>query len=305
MVMSVPDEFARRIIGMRASSGAAWLDRLPALVAGAADRWSLTVGPPFADLSYNYAAPAERADGTRAVLKIGFPDQELLTEAEALRRYGGHGAVRLLEADLAQGVLLLERLEPGTPLLSVEDDENATAIAANVLRRLWRSVPADHPFPTVADWGAGFARMRDRFGGTTGPLPPALTDAAERQFAELLSSMAEPVLLHGDLHHANVLAAARDPWLAIDPKGIVGEPAYDTGAWLRNWLPDLLELPRPDRILARRIDQFTEALDLDRERVRAWGMAQAVLSAWWMIEDHGAGWEPAIEIARLLAQRKA
>lgn len=300
----VPDEFARRIIGMRGPVGAAWLDRLPALVAECAQRWSLAVGPPFANLTYNYVAPAERTDGTRAVLKVGFPDKELLTEAEALRFFAGRGAVRLLEDDLGQGVLLVERLEPGTPLLSVEDDETATSIVAGVLRHLWRPVPADHPFPTVAEWGAGFGRMRDHFDGTTGPLPPALTDGAERLFTELLSSMAEPVLLHGDLHHDNVLAAARKPWLAIDPKGIVGEPAYDTGAWLRNWLPDLLDAPRPDRILARRIDQFAEELALDRERVRAWGMAQAVLSAWWMIEDHGSGWEPPIEVARLLAALK-
>jgi len=110
--------------------------------------------------------------------------------------------------------------------------------------------------------------------------------------------MAAPVLLHGDLHHENILAATRQPWLAIDPKGIVGEPAYEVGALLRNRLdaaPDL----RP--LQARRLDQLAEALQLDRQRLLSWSVAQAVLSAWWSYEDHGRGWEPMIAYAEVLA----
>ena len=144
--------------------------------------------------------------------------------------------------------------------------------------------------------------MRDRFGGTSGPLPEKLTGEAERLFAELLASQSEPVVLHGDLHHFNILAAERQPWLAIDPKGVVGEPEYEVGAFLRNPMPDLLSKPHPGSILARRLDQFSEELGFDRERLRSWGIAQAVLSAWWSIEDHGYGWEEAIRFAELLAE---
>ena len=142
--------------------------------------------------------------------------------------------------------------------------------------------------------------MRRHFSGGTGPLPAPLVEQAEALFAELIASQAEPVLLHGDLHHFNILAARRQPWLAIDPKGVVGEPAYETGALLRN-PAEMLAGPHPGRILARRVDQLCEELDLDRERVRGWGVAQAVLSAYWSWEDHGHVWDDALVFAELLA----
>ncbi len=113
--------------------------------------------------------------------------------------------------------------------------------------------------------------------------------------------MAEPVLLHGDLHHENILAAEREPWLAIDPKGLVGEPAYEVGAWLRNPMPQLLDMPQPGRILARRINQLAEELGFDRARLRDWGLAQAMLSAWWSMEDSGGLSIFSITCAELLA----
>src|SRR5438034_2558490 len=136
----LPGPFARAMVELYGEAGAAWLERLPALLAGCAERWALTVGPPFA-LSYNYVAPAVRADGRAAVLKVGFPCRELMTEIEALRLFDGHGIARLLAADAAQGALLLERLEPGTPLGPRPDDEAATAITAAVMRQLWRPAP--------------------------------------------------------------------------------------------------------------------------------------------------------------------
>lgn len=298
---SIPDDLVRTATELRGAAGAEWAKRLPGLLADCERRWSLTIGPHFPNLSYNYTAPAVRADGTSLVVKAGFPgDRELLSEAEALRIYAGRGAAQLLDADLDQGVLLLEHLKPGTLLNTLEDDERATSIAAGIMRQLWRPAPAEHQFPSVADWGRGFARLRERFGGRTGPLPEGLADRAERLFAELLGSMSEPVVLHGDLHHFNILAAERQPWLAIDPKGVVGEPAYEVGAFLRNPVPDLLSKPEAGRILSRRLDQLSEELGFERERLRGWGIAQAVLSAWWSIEDHGYGGEASIAFAELL-----
>ncbi|MBF6591364.1 MAG: phosphotransferase [Ktedonobacterales bacterium] len=301
-IPSIPARFAHTITDVHGAAGRAWLERLPGLLADGAARWGLTLGPPFPHLSYNYAAPAMRADGTEVVVKVGYPGEQLTREAEALRLFDGEGAARLLMADLAWGALVLERLAPGTPLRTVRDDERAITIAASVLRQLWRPVPAQHPFPAVADWAADLRQLRQCFGGTSGPFPAALVDEAERLFAELGDSMAAPALLHGDLNFGNVLAAGRAPWLAIDPKGLIGEPAYDTGILLRDPLPDLLTMPHPRRILARRIDQLAAELGFARARVRGWGLAQAVLSAWWHFEDHGQGWEPALACAALLAE---
>lgn len=296
----LPRGFRRTIVELHGAVGLDWLRQLPATIAACEQRWSLTVMPPFADLSYNYVAPAIRADGTEVVLKVGVPNPELTTEIEALRLYNGRGSVRLLDADPEEGILLLERLQPGTTLSSLADDGAATSISAGVMRQLWRPVSADHPFPTVAKWAAGLRRLRDHFDGGAGPFPVNLVETAESLFGELLISMEEPVLLHGDLHHENILSAERQPWLALDPKGVVGEPAYEVGALLRNPLPRLLTEPQPARVLARRVDQLAEELGFDRERIAGWGLAQAVLSAWWSFEDHGHGWEPAIACAEIL-----
>jgi len=281
----IPDDFVRKMIALGGEEGRAWIERLPTILAVCEQRWGLIIGFPF-DLSYNYVAPAVRSDGTSVVVKACLPDGES-TQVEALRLFDGCGMVRLLEYDEGDEVMLLERLRPGTLLSTVEDDEKATSIAASVMRQMWRPVPQERAFPTVFDWGEGFARLRQHYSGGCGPFPPALLEEAETLFAELSASMAKPVLLHGDLHHENILAAERQPWLAIDPKGLVGEPAYEPGALLRNQLSVVLEDPRPGRVLARRVDQLAEELGLDRARVRGWGLAQAVLSVWWSIEDFG------------------
>ena len=167
---SVPEGLIRTTIELRGTTGAGWLNRLPEIVARCEERWSLRVAPPFPELSYNYAAPATRADGTATVLKLSFPDAGFRAEAEALRLFDGRGAVRLLELDLDRGAMLLERLEPGLPLTTVHDDDEATSIAADVLGQLWRPVPPEHAFPTVADWAHGLTRLRWNYGGGTGPL---------------------------------------------------------------------------------------------------------------------------------------
>jgi streptomycin 6-kinase len=302
-----PDSLRRVVTDVHGRAGAEWLERFPETLAACARRWSLELGRAFEPVSYNYVVRATRADGARAVLKLGFPGRGLLTEAAALRHFDGRGCARLLDSDLEAGALLIERLEPGTSLVELADearDEEATVAAAGVMRELWRPAPERHDFPTAAGWAEGFGRLRSRFGGGCGPLPGELVAEAEALFEELLDSSAEPVLLHADLHHGNLLAAGPGRWLAIDPQGLIGEPAYEVGALLRNPLPQLFEMRRPVEVLSRRLDTLAAELNLDRARLRAWGLAQSVLSAWWSIEDHGAGWEPAVEFFRLLAATK-
>ncbi len=300
-MFAIPDRFVRTQTEIHGAAGRAWLDRLPAILDACARQWGLTLGPPFPHLSYHYAAPAVRADGAPTVVKACSPTGEFPLESAALRVYDGRGAARLLAVDREREVLLLERLQPGTLLSAVEDDEEATAIAARLMRALWRPVPRDHAFPSVGDWGEGFARLRRRYDGGTGPFPPALVEEAERLFVALDASAAPPVVLHGDLHHDNILDAGERGWLAIDPKGLIGEPAYETGAFLRNRLPAPLPNPAAGRILVRRVEQFAAESGFDRARIRGWGLAQAVLSAWWSLEDHGHGWEPMIAMAELMA----
>lgn len=303
----ISDEFARTIVQLRGSGAREWLRGLPSTLDEYARRWSLRLGEPFPALSYNYVTRATSAGGAPVVLKIGFPsDKEFRTEAEALRLYDGRGMAAMLDADLDAAVMLLERVEPGTPLTAVENDERAISAAVRVMRRFWRPIPEEHSFPTVARWALGLERHRRQFDGS-GPIPPGLFEQAEALYRDLGASMAAPVLLHGDLHQDNILASTREPWLAIDPKGLVGEPAYEVGPLLRNPREQLRALPDAKPLLARRVAQLADELGVDRERVRGWGVAQSVLSACWSLEDsQDDGWAAfAIGCAKALAEARA
>lgn len=284
--MRLPDVFVRNVHGAYGDAGREWLARLPALLAETAAGWALSVGEPY-PLTYNYVTRVTAADGTAAVLKLHPPGYEgAVTEPAALRLAGGEGMVRLLAADPDRGALLLERADPGVPLTELHrtDDDEATRVAAAVGRRLHRPVPADAPFPTVGGWAdAAFRALRQRYAGGTGPLPADVVDRGEREHAELVASAAPAVLLHGDLHHDNVLGSDRG-WLAIDPHGVLGEPLYEVGALLRNPV-GLGARPDLPAILRRRVAILAEAYGADPERVRAWGRAHNVVSLLWSDED--------------------
>jgi len=264
----------------------AWLERLPAIIERCVEEWHLQLQPCFSPLSYNYAAPAIRADGSRAVLKIGYPNRELVSEAAALAAFDGRGIVRLFAWNAECGAMLIEQVLPGTPLSPIADidDARATSIAASVMRTLWREPPEDtSPFATVAQWYEGFERARRHHG--FGHVPATLVDRAERLYRELLASAGPPELLHGDMHHGNILASGEGSWTAIDPKGILGERAFDTVALLGNPMPQIADWPELPRILRRRIAQLSAEAALDRARVEAWALAQTVLSALDALED--------------------
>ena len=299
-MLTIPANFAKSMRDVYGADGEAWLARLPGIVAACAGRWSLEVDEPFEPLSYNWVAPATRNDGVPVVLKVGFPCRELRSEIEALRVYDGRGIARLLAFDADFGALLLERLQPGTMLDSVRDETEATTIAAGVMRQLWRPAPADHAFRTVADWGEGLKKLHSKSAEEPVPFPADMLAEAEETFAALLATSAEPVVLHGDLHHFNILSAQREPWLAIDPKGVVGEPAYEVGAFLRNTRAQILSEPNPGAMLSRRLDIFSEVLGMDRQRLRGWSFAQALLSTWWSYVDHGEVSEFGLTITALL-----
>jgi len=297
----IPDDFATFIRQFGGQEGDEWLAALPALVRDACARWDLTLAAPF-NLSYNYVAPVTRADGSPAVLKVGLPGAEFRTGIEFLRLCDGVGAVRLLAADTERCVMLMERALPGLPLAQLADDDAATAIGADIMRELWRPAPVSHPFPTVARWLLAFGRVRAMHGGASGPLPEATLARAEVIASDLLASAPEERLMHGDLHHDNIVSAQREPWLIIDPKGPVGDPGYEMGPFLNNPYGRMETWPDPARNLARRADIFAERLGYPRERIIAWAFVQAVLSAAWHVEDQtGDRWQMAIARAAVWA----
>ncbi len=293
------ESFIQRIGGAFGEAGADWLRSLPSILDQVSQKWEITLRDPYDDLSYNFVAQAIHKDGTHVVLKLGVPNQELLTEKEALRLFNGRGAVKLIRSDYDLGALLLELLQPGTPVFQLQDDEAATRIAGHVMSQLWVKNIDESMFPSVADWAGGFQKFRNKLSDGNGSFPDSWVDVAEGLFMDLISSMEETVLLHGDLHHWNILSAQRQPWLAIDPKGVIGEPAYEIGAWLRNPFPYILAEQYPDRLILRRAEQLSEELGFDRKRLLAWGLAQAILAAWWSYIDTQDDWQLWLEVAAI------
>jgi streptomycin 6-kinase len=298
-MLDLPVAFKKTIVDLYDERGKEWLQELSATISAFEERWSIRVLPHFKGLSYNFVAPVVCLDGTEAVLKLGVPNRELATECEALRLYNGQGMVQLFAADIERGALLIERIRPGQMLCEVEDDRLATSVIVRILQQLWRPLPAVHPFPHMTDWGESLQRLRPTFNGSTGPFPAHLVSMAEQSYAEMDPAAADSVLLHGDLHHYNILSAQRQPWLALDPKGLAGEPAYDIAQMLLNPMDIDVELHR--QLIPRRINQLASELGLDRQRLIQLGMTHAVLSGWWSYEEQGEGWEGAFMVAQTLA----
>lgn len=241
--------------------------------------WSIVVDETFETAS-SLIAYGRRA-GDHVVLKLAKSRGDEWSAGEVLHAFGGRGMVRV--HDFVAGAVLLERLQPGRSLveLSATDrDDAATDVLAEVLGAMSPD-PMVTACPTVHDWARGFAWYA---ASGTSAVPADVVVRAERVYASLCASQTRPRLLHGDLQHSNVLFDGGRGWVAIDPKGVVGELEFEIGAALRNPVerPDLFARPA---IIERRLSQFTARLGVDPDRALGWAFAQAVLSAIWEIED--------------------
>jgi streptomycin 6-kinase len=279
--------------------GAAWLEDLPRLVEGCVHDWTLTLRAPFEPATISWVAPAELPDGMRAVLKVNFPDAESEHEADALAFWDGSGAVRLLAHDRRRRALLIARCEPGSQLWDVRDEDAAYDISASVFRALWRPAPDDAPFRPLDTEAHRWAdELPIRWERHDKPFPRRLLSEAVALCRDLARSQPELVVCHQDAHGGNVLRAG-DRWLAIDPKPVLGERAFDLASALRDRRGTLLRSPAPERILERRLDRFAAELGVDRARARGWGIVHAL--GWGLTEE--TVYPDLVECARLLASR--
>jgi streptomycin 6-kinase len=270
---------------------AQWLaTTLPQAIAQARGLWSLTLSDPFQPGGHTaWVAPARDGAGEELALKVVWPHPEAAHEADGLRAWAGNGAVQLRAVQEFDGAvaLLLERCVPGAPLARRAEPEQDLVIAG-LLRRMWITPAERHPFQPLrvmcADWADRFERT-----AATGAakLDRGLVRAGISLFRELSVSAPAHVLLCTDLHAGNVLTAAREPWLAIDPKPYVGDPAYDV---LQHMLNCDRRLAADPHGLARRMAQLT---GLEPDRVLLWLFARCV--------QESPGWPELAEVARRVA----
>jgi streptomycin 6-kinase len=266
----------------------------------AAERWRITLEEPYAEVHPgNLVYRCTLLDGRPAVIKTepDRGDDEFFTGLDALLFYAGRGMVRVLEAARDDRVVLMERVVPGETLWHAPIDLALEAIAS-VMRKLCAAPPTGHSFPDVRAYLRAWPEHLRRYGGP-GPIDADLFEIGERLFIELCDSSASPVLLHGDLHYGNVLSSEHDGWLAIDPKGVLGEPCYEVGDLFRNRVDELHDTADPVMAMRRRVEMLADLTGFDRERIRLWSLAQAVLSEIWSTEERRAS-RADMRAARLL-----
>lgn len=286
----------------RAEDGA-WVRNLPALAAEMLDRWSLRLDGPVGHGMAGIVLPVVRADGLAAVLKLQPVTDESKDVATGLRTWAGRGTVLLLDHDEPTGAMLLERLDAARSLATVADDTAALAILAGLLARL-TAVPAPPGVRHLSDIAAA---MLDEVPSAV----PALKDPAEQALVRDCAAATAEVLpepgdrlLHWDLHYDNILAGTREPWLAIDPEPLAGDPAFDLLPALDNRWDEIVATGNAEKAVLRRFDQLTEALSLDRARAVAWTMARVLQNSLWDIEDGKHTLEPVqVTIAAAIRER--
>lgn len=261
----------RRLDWMRGHPDAApWLHALPALVRVVAEEWDLEVGEPYDGASVSWVAPARRGLDD-VVLKLQWPHPECEHEAAALVAWAGDGAVALLAHDPQRHALLLERCTPGTRLAAATGVD-AMGVVVDLLPRLWTA--ATEPFRTLAEEAAGWrSTLWENWSEAGEPCERRLVEAADEALRDLPATQGDPVLLHQDLHGDNVLSSEREPWLAVDPKPLLGEREFAIAATVRDFT-----LGAERRSVLDRFDRLTAELDLDRDRALGWTVAQTI--AW-------------------------
>ncbi|MCM2394218.1 aminoglycoside phosphotransferase family protein [Streptomyces albipurpureus] len=294
-MIEVPEALAELHQEHGGEAGRAFVAVLPERAAQFLERWDLRRTGDAMHGQTALALPVQRADGTPAVLKLQSLDEENAGEPAALRAWDGDGAVHLLEHDPDTNTLLLERLVSARPLSSLPDTREAVRVLAELLARL-----AARPAPP------GMRGLGQITAGLLADAPDAaqrLRDGSERRLLLDCAAAVREVadgsgdrLLHWDLHYDNILAADREPWLAIDPKPLAGDPGFEL-------MPALTNLFDPAETRWR-FDLLTETLGLDRERARAWTLGRVLQNSLWHLADGGSGLEEReLSIARTLLAR--
>lgn len=272
-------QFKKRMINMYGCKGELWIESLPSLVEKYAKEWNLSDLQTVADLSMNYILRGLH-NHEKIILKIGFEKDGITREAAALQAFSGHGCVRLIAQDPSDGVLLLQCANPGNSLKSMfpDQDREATRITAAVIQKLHNSpLPEKNIFPNLGDWLSVLDKEWH--------LPAHHLTQARKLRDYLMTSTTHNVLLHGDLHHSNILADG-DDWLAIDPKGVIGDQTYEVNCFICNPLLELSVHKGAKDIILKRLHEFSHVLNFNMQRMLCWCYVQSVVAACWEIENN-------------------
>lgn len=252
-----------------------WLRTMPSLITDIVEAWRLAVEPVLDHEGCTAVVnPVTTAHGVPAILKLSVPHEESRYEGDVLSRWAGNGAVSVLRTWRGGYTLLLERCEPGHDLWGAGIDEQIDVIT-ELLPRLWVS---PHPDDRIQDLGDTVARWQGHMLSKASAMnvPAAVADRA-RQWARELAKDQPRRVIHGDFHPGNILAAQRHPWLAIDPKPWIGDPAFDLAQVLANWIfVDSNQHLSPADAIRGRAAELADRLSLDLDRILRWAVVKAI-----------------------------
>lgn len=286
--MLISSKFKQKMINAFGREGEVWLSGLETHVQTYLIKWNLIMEGPVENLSYNYVARVTDSKGTPLILKLGVPNFDCRNEMRTLQAYDGKGCAKLLNSDPENGVMLLERVAPGTMLAEEKDEALVIQSYLKVWNDIRRPLPSGGETPSIKNWFAGLNNYRSVYSNGGGPISYEHLQLAEECFQYIHDTSAGAELLHGDLHHENILYSDASGWMAIDPKGVAGDPYFDFVSFLINQLQTKED---PKGLLKFRVDAISQKLELDRIRLLKAAVALATLYACWGIEDKDPEWE--------------
>lgn len=309
-LVEYPKQFTENILNTWGIKGKKWLQNLPNIVEHCIQKWNLKNLSIAKNLFFNYVAFAE-IDRGKVVLKLSFPGSEINQEIKVLKYFNGHGTTKLYDYDLENAAMLLEAIVPGTPLSTLfpNQDQESMIIFAKVMKKLHSKPLAfnelassktasnelaltESEFPTLNKWLSSLYSEHKE-------IPNHLLKKAQKLSEYLLETQENPILLHGDLHQDNILQNVNS-WISIDPKGVLGEPCYEVGAFIRNPMPKLIQQSNLSEIMANRFATLSALLDIEKSRLMQWSFVQSILAACWCLEDNTQSWNDWIICAEVI-----
>ena len=259
----------KNIINLYGKNGEVWLEKLPLIINELSNTWGLSDLQPVNNMSFNYVAKALQKNDIAVIIKVACKASMIKDEIKALKHFHGSGCVKLLDVNNKQHALLLAQADPGTTLLTEDSVESVIDAYCSLIRALHTADHAPHNFDSIKKWLEAIDRVK------YSKISSELLNKAIGLKKHLLETSENEIILHGDLHLDNILLNDNN-WIAIDPKGIIGEPTFDV------FPHDLINNKNDIRSI---IALIAENLDLDSRRIMQWIFVRLILMAAWMIED--------------------
>lgn len=285
----------QNITNIFGAEGKRWITNLPVIISELTSYWELKDVTPVDNMTFNYVARAKTSTNQPVILKISCDEKSLSHEIQALKYFDGNGSIRLVSHHPVHHALLLQQAVPGETLKSfypLKIDYVMDNYVETMTKLHSKHLSKTHDYRHISDWLKAIDNLADH------DCPSHLVKTAIALKNELLTSMTTEIFLHGDLHHDNILKDGNH-WLAIDPKGVIGEPEFEIAAFDFMYIHELANMDNVKSIFEARVNLLAQKAHLNLQRIKAWVFVRLILMAAWDVEDNGnPSW--AIKLAEAL-----